>query len=128
MIKFFRKIWHYIKAWVNAVIILPLKGWFRYLTVGAYIQDNERNQQVIEFLFKVSQDGNYEPSLPIEHYLEKHLYEAYQEAIAKNEQIIRDEYDGEIPTYEEVRSECAQQIALDLLSFRWIDDSKWDDK
>lgn len=82
----------------------------------------------MEFLYKVSQDGKYEPSLPIEHYLEKQLYEAYQETITKHEQMIKDEYDGKIPTYEEVRSECAQQIALDLLSFRWIDDSKWDDE
>lgn len=42
--------------------------------------------------------------------------------------MIKDEYNGKIPTYEEVRNECAQQIALDLLSFRWIDDSKWDDE
>ena len=128
LINFFRKIWYYIKTWVNAYIVLPIRGWFKYLTIGAYIQDNERNQQVIEFLYKVSQDGAYEPSTPTEHYLEKHLYEAYEDAINDHIEEIKAEYNGQVPTYEEVRSECAQQIALDLLSYRWIDDSKWDDE
>ena len=128
LINFLKCIWNFIKAWINAYITLPLKGWKSYIIDGAYIQDNERNQQVIEFLCKVSQDCTYEPSTPTEHYLEKHLYQAYEDAINDHLEEIKAEYNGEVPTYEEVRSECAQQIALDLLSYRWIDDSKWDNE
>ena len=127
MVNFLKRIQRYIKAFIYAYVILPIKGWYRYLTSGVYIEDNERNQQVIDFLYKVSEDKSYQPSSPVEHYLEKHLYEAYLDAIKDHEDIIRNEYDGNIPTYEEVRGECAQQIVLDLLSYRWIDDSKWDD-
>lgn len=77
---------------------------------------------------KVANDGKYEPSSPLEHYIEKHLYEAYEDAINEHKDLILIEYNGTIPTYEEVRSECARQIGLDLLSYRWIDDSKWDDE
>lgn len=127
LINFLKRIWAFIKALINAYIILPLKGWNKYISQGVYIQDNDRNQQVIEFLYKVSQDGTYEPSTPTEHYLEKHLYEAYEDAIKDHIKEIKAEYNGQVPTYEEVRSECAQQIALDLLSYRWIDDRDWDD-
>ena len=127
LINFLKRIWAFIKALINAYIILPLKGWYKYISQGAYIQDNERNQQVIEFLYKVSQDGTYEPSTPTEHYLEKHLYEAYEDAIKDHIEEIKAEYNGQVPTYKEVRNECAQQIALDLLSYRWIDDRDWDD-
>lgn len=128
LINFFKYIWNLIKAWINAYIILPLNGWNKYIAQGAYIQDNERNQQVIEFLYKVSQDSAYEPSTPLEHYIEKQLYETYEYAIKGHIEEIKDKYNGQVPTYKEVRSECAQQIALDLLSYRWIDDSKWDDE
>ena len=127
LINFLKRIWAFIKALINAYIILPLKGWYKYISQGAYIQDNDRNQQVIEFLYKVSKDGTYEPSTPTEHYLEKHLYEAYEDAIRDHIEEIKAEYNGQVPTYEEVRNECAQQIALDLLSYRWIDDRDWDD-
>ncbi len=44
LINFLKHIWTLVKAWINAYIILPLKGWNKYIINGAYIQDNERNQ------------------------------------------------------------------------------------
>ena len=129
LINFFKYIWNLVKAWIHAYIISPLNSWGKYITQGAYVQNNERNQQVLEFLYKVSQDGTYEPSTPLEYYIEKQLlYELYEDAVKNHIEEFKAENNGHVPTYEEVRSDYARQITLDLLSYRWIDDSKWDDK
>lgn len=128
IIKFFVKIYTFIRAVIEVYIMIPFRAWKNYVLRGAYIEDNERNRQIVDYLFKVTKDGSYEPSTPVEHYVEKQLRESYEEAIRNNEQLIRNEYNGEIPPYEEVRSDCAEQIVFNLISYRWIEESRWDDE
>ena len=122
-----RKILNFIKAVIDSYIITPFIAWWRYISMGACIEDNERNQKVLDYLRKVAEDGEFEPSTPIEHFVEKQLLNSYNDAVANHTDLIKIEYDGKIPSYNEVRSECAAQVALEMLSYRWIKEETWDE-
>lgn len=102
-----RKILNFIKAVIDSYIITPFIAWWRYISMGACIEDNERNQKVLDYLRKVAENSEYEPSTPIEHFVEKQLFNSYNDAVKDHIDLIKIEYNGRIPPYDEVRSDCA---------------------
>ena len=122
------KILNFIKTIINFYIIAPFTAWWRYISTGVCLEDNERNQKVLDYLQKVAKNSEYEPSTPIEHFVEKQLFNSYNDAVENHADLIKIEYDGKIPSYDEVRSECATQIALEMLSYKWVKEETWDDE
>lgn len=123
-----RKILNFIKVIINFYIIAPFTAWWRYISTGACLPDNERNQKVLDYLQKVAENGDYEPSTPTEHFVEKELFNSYNDAVKDHSDLIKIEYNGKIPSYDEVRSECAAQVVLEMLSYKWIKEETWDDE
>ena len=120
------KIINYIRALLTAYIFMPIHAWFSFYFHNKAILNNTRNQQALDYLQRLAQDGEVQPQTPVEHYIEKELREACEMTIEKYKDELIEEY-GELPTYEKIRQESAGEIALEMMSYMWIEEEKWDD-
>ena len=114
-----------ILNWIIFNIIKPIQAFWHYYINHSAIEDTPRNRERYEYLTKIAEDSNYQPRTYAEHSFEKELYDAYCKGVSQNEKIILDAY-GEIPSYEEVRSECAMELILQLSSYYWVDNDEDD--
>ena len=114
-----------ILNWIIFNIIKPIQAFWHYYINHSAIEDTPRNRERYEYLTKIAEDSSYQPRTYAEHSFEKELYDAYCKGVSQNEKIILDAY-GEIPSYEEVRSECAMELILHLSSYYWVDNDEDD--
>ena len=70
MRKIFRKIEFFILGAIWWYLVRPVKKFVNYYIHGRYIENNEHNRQVIEYCRKVIRDPDYEPSTPLEHWVD----------------------------------------------------------
>lgn len=125
--KIINKIINYIRAFLSAYIFMPIHAWYSFYFHNKAILNNSRNQQALDYLSRLAQDKTIQPQTPVEHYIEKELQEACEMTIKKYKDELIEEY-GELPTYEKIRSECAGEIALEMMSYMWVEEEKWDDE
>ena len=97
--------------------ITRIKAWWRYHVLNIYIEDTPRNEQVIEFCNKIIEDNNYQPSNPVEHWLELQWEDIYKQeaenAANENQKIL---------PYEQCRIEYAAQMVLEIAEFMIVKD------
>ena len=110
---FFIKIWAYIKTFFWAYIIRPIKKWYNLCINGMYIPDNERNQQIIRYCTKILENENYQPSTPVENWIDNEWRENYKIFIKPLE-------GNNIPSYEECRTAIARKTLITLSEYKFI--------
>lgn len=108
-----------IIKFIGYSISLPFKKLYNLLILRRYVPDNERNIQLLEYLWKIVQDPIYQPSTPVENYTENRLIQAYNSMKA-------DMLAVNIPVeeYERIRYQVAAYMIAILESHMWIDDTK----
>ena len=108
-----------IIQFIGYSISLPFKKLYNLLILRRYVPDNERNTQLLEYLWKIVQDPTYQPSTPVENYTENRLIQAYNSMKA-------DMLAVNIPVeeYERIRYQVAAYMIAILESHMWIDDTK----
>lgn len=126
--KIINKILNYIDTFISVYIVMPIHAWFNYYFKHKAIEDNIRNQQLIDYLQRVAKDGTTEPQTPVEHFVEKELKDSCDTTLEKYKEMLLKEYDGKLPSYEEIRSECAREIVLEMMSYIWVEPERWDDE
>lgn len=92
-------------------IVLPFKRWWNYHIRGMYLEDNMRNQALLNYLIKIINDPTYQPSGAYENSFEDRLKECHNEVITN---IRAGKYhnipiDIEVP-YDQNRREYAIEI------------------
>ena len=119
MKEFFIRIYAYIKTIIWAYIIRPIKKWYNLCINKCYVPDNERNQQILSYCVKIINDETYQPSNPVEHWIEQNWKESYDKFIntVTEEQNIPKE---ELPPYEECRKTVAAKTLVRLNEFAII--------
>ena len=68
--KFFRKIKLFVLFNIWWFLVRPYRKLVNYYIHGYYVEDNERNWQIIEYCQKIIRDADYEPSTPVEHWVD----------------------------------------------------------
>ena len=51
-------------------LVRPYRMFVNYYIHGFYVENNERNRQIVEYCHKVVMDPDCEPSTPVEHWVE----------------------------------------------------------
>ena len=108
-----------IIQFIGYSISLPFKKLYNLLILRRYVPDNERNTQLLEYLWKVVQDPTYQPSTPVENYTENRLIQAYNKM--KTEMLA---VNIPVEEYERIRYQVAAYMIAILESHMWIDDTK----
>ena len=60
----------FVRVFVWWLFVRPIKKLVNRYIRGCYIEDNERNRQIMEYCEKIIVDHNYEPSNPVEHWVD----------------------------------------------------------
>ena len=113
MKEFFIKIYAYIKVTIWIFIIRPLKKWYNLYINKCYIPDNERNQQILNYCTKILENENYQPSTPVENWIDNEWRENYKTLIKSLE-------GNNIPSYEECRTAIARKTLITLSEYKFI--------
>lgn len=116
MKEFFR----FIYAWIKVYIINPVLQWWNFHINHAYIPDNKRNHDLMDFMCKVIENPEYEPSTPNEIYFEGQVKEIFEEIYTE----LPDNTDKE-KVWQIERIRVYIDILDRLLELRWIDDSNF---
>ena len=113
-------IWYYI--------IRPIKKIYHRIFQQAYVPDNERNQAILNYCQKLIIDHNYQPSTPVEHWIDNGWREKYDDIIKKFLQDCEKDSEEEkeklktIIPYEEYRPTIASQVLITLSEYSFIKD------
>ena len=80
-----------IKMTFKLYIIDPILRWYHYYIKHAFIEDNQRNDELIEYLYKILHNPNYQPQTPVEHYAEQqYIISCYNQLKKNNDDLIFD--------------------------------------
>ena len=123
-----KRFFYIIITWIDSYIFMPIRAWYKFRFYGLAIEDNIHNHQIVDYLQKIINDPDVEPVSYAEILIEKQLKEAYEKTVLNNLELIKKEYHGKVPTYEEVRADCAAEIVLEMLSYVWLKETEEDDE
>ena len=102
-------------------ISLPFLKLYNFLINRRYIPDNDRNNQIYDYLWKIVKDPTYQPTTPVENYAENKIYKNYLEQVIK----VNSTNNLETESYERIRLQSAAILAGIMETHMWIDDTKW---
>ncbi len=100
-------------------VLRPIRKFVNLCFRGCYVADNDRNRQILDYCHKVVMDPDYEPSTPVEHWVDlewqKKSKELYEHRIAEGVISGDEPYD-----YRVARQIIARQVYVTLAEFAAI--------
>ena len=85
---------NFIRAVVDAYIIHPIQRFLNFYFHGAYIPDNSRNQELLDYCIRVAKDPNVEPNTPNEIFFENTVKRDWEETFTDLEDKWEDNLVG----------------------------------
>jgi len=104
----------FLIAVFRVYILHPIQRWWRFHINHTYIPDNPRNQEIFDYLMKVANNPDYEPSTPTEHFFERQVEEDY-----------RSEYPDD--DWHKARQAIFLDLADEMLQYEWVDERSLED-
>lgn len=102
------------------LIVAPVKR-IIHAARGEYVLDNEKNRQVFAYCNKIMEDPDYEPSSPVEHWMEKEWRERYEHFRASELASGRKSEDEFPPYGPMLRRQIAFSVAKELSEYFTVD-------
>ena len=105
---------NFIRAIIDAYIIHPIQRFLNFYFHGAYIPDNSRNQELLDYCIRVAKDPNVEPNTPNEIFFENTVKRDWEETFTDLED-----------KWEDNRQWIYITLANDMLRYRWINEREY---
>lgn len=114
-----RRVAIFIRVFVWWFFVRPIKKLVNRYIRGCYIEDNERNRQIVKYCEKIIVDHNYVPSNPVEHWVDNiwrnSAEEFYQMKVAEG--YLEDDIPHD---YSLLRPQIARHVYLSMMEMAII--------
>lgn len=107
-----KKIFRFIAAIIKIYIINPILRFYHFYFCHIYIEDNPRNEAMLDYFSRVAEDPTVQPQTPTEIFFENSIKSDYEYYFPEDE------------PWEKYRQSFYTDLALEMLEYRWIDDTQ----